>query len=77
MSKPIYEDPAGRTGAYYHRSLGEAQACVALGVTEEEYLGRCGGRASNPKYGLWMKLRSQYISQHHVSAAGGLLREGQ
>ncbi len=45
MSEPIHVDPAGRTGAYYHLSLGEAQACAMMGVTEEEYLDRCGGRA--------------------------------
>ncbi len=44
MSKPIYEDPAGRTGAYYHLSVGAAEACAQMGVTEGEYLERCGGR---------------------------------
>ena len=59
MSEPIHVDPAGRTGAYYHLSLGEAQACAQMGVTEEEYLERCGGR-------------TKYLSDRRVklSAAG-------
>ncbi len=59
MSKPIYEDPAGRTGSYYVLSRGEAEACAMMGVDEETYLGRCGGRA-------------KYLSDRRVklSAAG-------
>ena len=44
MSKPIYEDPAGRTGAYYVLSRGEAEACAMMGVDEATYLSRFGGR---------------------------------
>ncbi len=59
MSKPVYEDPAGQTGAYYVLSRGEAEACAIMGVAEETYLGRCGGRA-------------KYLSDRRVklSAAG-------
>ncbi len=59
MSEPIHVDPAGRTGAYYHLSVGEAEACAQMGVTEEEYLERRGGRA-------------KYLSDRRVklSAAG-------
>ena len=45
MSEPIHVDPAGRAGAYYVLGLGEAEACVALGVAEEEFLEISGGRA--------------------------------
>lgn len=62
----IYVDPSGHTGSFYVLSLGEAEACAQMGVTEEEYLERCGGQA-------------KYLSDRRVklSAAGDAGRRRQ